>query len=107
MTSGTPVTVVDSNAPAIVGLTADARLRGTAVTLAAAGRSSGVTTAITYDVRVGTSICESAARISSRASTIARFGTKAATIRHRLEGMCVNTMVFTRPKRLASRAATG
>jgi hypothetical protein len=33
--------------PAISGPIADARLRGTEVTLAAAGRSGGVTTAIT------------------------------------------------------------
>src|SRR5436309_15912885 len=107
MTSGTPVTVVESSAPAIVGLIADVRRRGPAVTLAAAGRSSGVTTAITYDVRVGTSICDSAARISSSVSTIVRFGATAATMRQRLDGICVNTIVFTRPKRLASHAATG
>ena len=39
--------------------------------------------------------------------TIVRLGEKAARMRQRLEGMCVNTMVLTRPKRLPSRAATG
>src|SRR6202022_2789010 len=34
-------------------------------------------------------------------------GAKAARIRHRLEGMCVKTMVFTSPNRLESEAATG
>src|SRR4029079_18322972 len=56
-----------SSQPAISGLTADARLRGTAVIEAAAGRSAGVTTAITYELRVGTSICDSALRISNSA----------------------------------------
>ena len=46
-TSGSPVNDVIKSAPEIAGLMADARLRGTAVTLAAAGRSAGVTTAIT------------------------------------------------------------
>src|ERR1700738_691028 len=34
-------------------------------------------------------------------------GAKAARIRHRLEGMCVKTMVLTSPNRLESDAATG
>src|SRR5258708_2862050 len=106
-TRGNPVKEVVRRAPAKAGLRDDARLRGTAVTLAAAGLSGGVTTAITYEVRVGTSICESAERTSKRPSTTRRLVEKAARIRHRLEGMCVKTMVFTRPKRLDSRAATG
>lgn len=36
-----------NSAPAIAGLAAEARLRGTEVRLAAAGRSASVTTAIT------------------------------------------------------------
>src|SRR5262249_52807230 len=60
----------------------------------------------TYDVRVGTSICESAARMSRNASTADRFGTKAARIRQILDGMCVNTIVFTSPIHFAIRAAT-
>src|SRR5258707_3840353 len=106
-TNGNPVKDVVSRAPAKAGLSDDARLRGTAVTLAAAGRSGGVTTAITYEVRVGTSICESAERTSNSPSTTRRLVENAARIRQRLEGMCVKTMVFTRPKRFASRAATG
>src|ERR1700738_1316694 len=34
-------------------------------------------------------------------------GAKAARIRHRLEGICVKTMVLTSPNRLESDAATG
>ena len=85
-TNGNPVNDVVSRAPAKAGLSDDARLRGTAVTLAAAGRSGGVTTAITYDVRVGTSICESAERTSNRPSTTRRFVEKAATIRQSSNG---------------------
>src|SRR5215468_8956996 len=76
------------------GLAAEARLRGTDVMLAAAGRSSGGTIAITYELRVGTSICESALR------------TKGIAIRHRLDGMWVRTIVLTRPIRFAMRTAT-
>ena len=47
MTSGSAANDVDNSAPDSAGLTADARLRGTAVTLAAAVRSAGVTTAMT------------------------------------------------------------
>src|SRR6266404_8031126 len=53
-----------------------AMLRGGAVMLAAAGRSGGVTTAITYDVRAGTSICERVLRISSNAIAIPSVGAK-------------------------------
>ena len=52
-------------APLSVGLIAEARLRGTAVKLAAAARSTGVTTVMTKALRVGTSICESSARTNS------------------------------------------
>src|SRR5262245_20953906 len=94
-------------APANAGLSEDARLRGTAVTLAAAVRSGGVTTAMTYDVRVGTSICESAALTSSNASATIKSGENAAAIRKTLDGMWVKTIVLMRPKRFESQAATG
>src|SRR3954454_19116807 len=93
--------------PEIAGLIAEARLRGTAVTLAAAARSAGFTTAITNEVRVGTSIWARADLTSNRMRTIVKLGENAATIRQMLEGMCVNTIVFTRPNRFARRAATG
>jgi hypothetical protein len=54
----------------IARLAAEARLRGTDAKLAAAGRSASVTTVITQDDRVGTSICGSAVRTSSGASAI-------------------------------------
>ena len=47
MINGQPNVLAFNNAPASNGVVADARLRGTLVTLAAAARSSGVTTAIT------------------------------------------------------------
>src|SRR6185503_14162950 len=61
----------------------------------------------TYEERVGTSIWESAARTSSRPSAHSTDGAKAAAIRHRLEGMCVNTIVLMRPMRAPIQAATG
>jgi hypothetical protein len=67
--------------------------------LAAAARSPGVTTDITYEVRVGTSICESALRVSRRASAIQRLGAKGTRSRHMFAGRCVNTIVLTRPMR--------
>src|ERR1700755_1569361 len=94
ITSGRPENAVDNSAPAMVGLIAAARLRGTAVTLAAAGRSAGGTRALTEDVRVGTSICDSAARIKSSVSTAVKSGTSAARIRQMLDGMWVKTIVL-------------
>src|SRR5262249_15008555 len=87
--------------PAIVGLMAAARLRGTEVTLAAAGRSAGVTTAITKDVRVGTSICDNRLRTASRPMTTGRLFTNGIATRQKLAGRWVNTMVLTSPKRRA------
>ena len=46
-TSGQPKTDVDNIQPATAGLAAAARLRGAAVTLAAAARPPGVATAMT------------------------------------------------------------
>src|SRR5712692_7084956 len=107
MTSGNPMNDVDSSAPDIAGLMEEAKLRGTAVMLAAAVRSAGVTTAITKDVRVGTSICENAERTSKSARTTVRLEEKAATMRQTLDGICVKTMVLTNPNRLPRRPATG
>src|SRR5450759_728824 len=104
--SGQPNDDRPSMYPARNGLAAAARLRGTDVMLAAAGRSAGVTIAITYELRVGTSICDSALRTNSSAMTQLRSGMKGIATRHRLEGRWVNTMVLTRPMRLAMRTAT-
>src|SRR5215471_21228158 len=88
------------------GLAAEARLRGTDVMLAAAGRSVTGTIAITYELRVGTSICDSAARAKSSAIAQARSGMNGTRIRQRLEGKWVKTIVLTSPKRPAMRTAT-
>src|SRR6185503_573506 len=93
--------------PAMAGLAAAARLRGTAVALAAAGRSASLTTAIAYEERAGTSICPSMARTIRSATVSPSVGANAARIRHTLAGMCVNTIVFTSPIREPSQAATG
>src|SRR5918999_1364086 len=107
MTSGQLSSPNEKRAPVSAGLSAAARLRGTAVMLAAAARSGGVTTAITYEERGGTSICDSAARANRHASAISSDGATAATIRNTLAGMCVNTIVLTSPIRRAIQAATG
>src|SRR5947209_3140622 len=88
------------------GLAAEARLRGTAVMLAAAGRSTGVTIDITYELRVGTSICDSALRMNSSTITGLSAGMNGIRIRQMLDGMCVHTIVATSPKRFAKRTAT-
>lgn len=94
-----------SSHPDSSGATATPRLRGTAATLAAAGRSSGVTTAMTLGDRIGTSIWESSAcRISSPNAADA-VGSNAVSIRNVLDDRCVKTMVFTSPKRRASGTA--
>src|SRR5437899_10463462 len=104
-TSGAAMAPAANMAPVIVGLTAAARLRGTEVKLAAAGRSAGVTTDITNAPRAGTSICDSRLRASRHASAMSRRVASAAPMRNRLDGMCVNTMVLTMPMRRARGAA--
>src|SRR3954463_11090858 len=99
MMSGQPKLDNASSQPANIGASADAKLRGTAVTLAAAARSPGVTTAMTYEVRVGTSICESAARTSSKATAAQRVGANGTSTKQTLAGRWVNTIVFTSPMR--------
>ena len=74
--------------------------------LAAAGRSGGDTTAITYDPRVGTSICDSALRMSSSTITQESCGTNGISNSMTLAGRCVKTIVFTSPIRFAMRTAT-
>src|SRR6185503_8964546 len=67
-TSGAAIAPAANMTPVKDGLSEEARLRGTAVKLAAAGRSAGVTTDMTYAPRAGTSICDSRLRTSSRPS---------------------------------------
>src|SRR3954454_17423776 len=106
MISGQPNVDIPSRYPDSKGLAALARLRGTDVTLAAAARSAGGTTAITYELRVGTSICDNALRTNRSAIAYPSAGMNGIRIRQTLEGRCVNTMVLSRPIRLAMRAAT-
>src|SRR2546428_12882613 len=79
------------------GVVAEARLRGTLVMLAAAARSSGVTTPITNACRAGTSICEKSERTRSRLTASQASGANAARISMRLAGRWVNTMVRIKP----------
>src|SRR5689334_15274062 len=80
-------------------------LRATFVVEAAKVRSSGRTTAAVYDWRVGTSISTRASRHNRRPAATGNDGAKGTAMRNRLEGRCVNTIVFTRPMRRASHAA--
>src|SRR5262249_5613897 len=102
MTSGQPNVVWLSIHPAAIGGSAEARLRGTVVTLAAAG----LTPATTYDVRAGTSICDSAARASRQVTASAAVGMKAVRISRPLAGRWVKTIVRTSPMRRAIWTAT-
>src|SRR5918995_622300 len=105
MTNGQPKTERESSQPDSSGLRAAARLLGTAVTLAAAGRSAGETTAITYELRTGTSICDSALRRSRKATASSTVGMKGVSARKRFAGRWVKTAVSRRPMRLAMRTA--
>src|SRR6266850_1159938 len=92
--------------PASTGAIAAPNVRATPVTPAAAERSSGRTTAIVYDCRVGTSICEIANRASSTAMADHELGITGTSISKIFDGKCVNTIVLISPNRFASRAAT-
>src|SRR5215471_4328036 len=99
--NGQPKVERVSRYPEIIEPAAQAKVFGTAVMLAAAGRSGGVTTAITYEVLVGTSICDSALRASSSAMAVARLGAKGIRINRTFDGRCVNTIVLISPIRAA------
>src|SRR5215218_3121611 len=105
MTSGQPKGERASSQPESRGLSAEARLLGTAVPLAAAGRSAGETTAITYELRTGTSICDSALRSSSKATASSTLGMNGVSTRKRFAGRWVKTAVLRSPMRLAMRTA--
>ncbi|TPW01378.1 MAG: hypothetical protein FD124_3724, partial [Alphaproteobacteria bacterium] len=68
-------------------------------------RSSGRTIAMTYDWRVGTSISTRPSRSRNRIAAMAKVGASGTVSSNRLDGMWVNTMVFTSPMRAASQAA--
>src|SRR6266508_1833162 len=97
--SGAEKTKLCMTAPAIEDAPAQESVRVRLVIPLAYERSCGFTTAATYDCRVGTSISTNDSR--TRNSTIAIFtlGAKGTAIRTRLEGKCVNTIVFTKPMR--------
>src|SRR5262245_41713897 len=106
VTSGQPKPESDSRYPEIIDPAAQANVLGTAVTLAAAGRSSGATTAITYEHRVRTSICDNALRASNRPMATPRVGANGTSIRKRFDGRWVKTIVLISPIRRASGTAT-
>src|SRR6516225_6904279 len=99
MSSGQPKLESVNSQPEIIDPAAQAKVFGTAVMLAAAGRSDGVTTAITYEVLVGTSICDSPLRASNSAIVVARLGAKGIRINKTLDGRCVKTIVLMSPMR--------
>src|SRR5215470_2757468 len=106
ITSGQPKLERVKRYPEIIEPAAHAKVFGTAVMLAAAGRSAGVTTAITYDARVGTSICDSALRASSRPIAVVKSGANGMRINRMFDGKCVKTIVLMRPMRAAMGTAT-
>src|SRR5215470_12234706 len=88
-----------------MGLKAAPVVRATPVIPAAADRSSGLTTAIVYDCRVGTSIWLILNRTSKTAIAQRGVGIIGTSSSSTLEGKCVKTIVLTRPKRNANREA--
>src|SRR5437867_2333743 len=91
--------------PAIAGEMALVVVRATLVIPAVAVRSSGSTTAIVYDCRVGTSICEMLIRARKNATASRDVGASGTSISSRFDGRCENTIVFSRPKRSANQPA--
>ena len=69
-------------------------VRATPVTPAAADRSSGSTTAMVYDWRVGTSICEMLNRSNKTMTASGKVGINGTKINRMFEGMCVNALVL-------------
>src|SRR6478609_4788461 len=80
-------------------------VRAIPVTPAAADRSSGSTTAMTYDWRVGTSIWLRLNRSSRTAIASGSVGISGTRINRMFEGRWVKTIVLMRPNRAAIRAA--
>src|SRR5215208_8352903 len=94
------ITTPPSNGP-----TAHPAFRVTFVMPLAYVRAEGGTTAMTYDWRVGTSISTSASRNRKRVAATVTVGAAGASIRKRLDGRCVHTIVFNSPIRRANEAA--
>src|SRR2546428_11130031 len=72
---------------------------------AAAVRSSGGTTAMVYDWRVGTSICEIEMRARYSSTADVAVGISGTSASSTFEGRCVNTIVFNSPIRRAIQLA--
>src|SRR5512139_1638567 len=85
-----------SNAPLSAGETSAPTERAMVVTPEAAERSSGSTTAIVYDWRVGTSICEMLKRSSSTSTANGKVGINGTRINKMFEGMWVKARVIHR-----------
>src|SRR3954453_16036196 len=80
-------------------------VRATQVMPVVADRSSGRTTAIVYDWRVGTSIWLILNRRKSTRTAEESVGISGTRIRRIFDGRWVNTIVFMRPNREASGEA--
>ena len=80
--------------------------RAMAVMPEAADRSSGSTTAIVYDWRVGTSIWEMLNRKSKSPMARGRVGINGTRINRIFDGMCVKTIVLISPILFAMRTAS-
>src|SRR3954453_8438772 len=106
MINGQPNVVWSSIQPAAIGGSAEARLRGTLVTLAAAARSEGVTTVITYALRTGTSMLDRRLRPIRQPTANGAGGMNAAEISSICAGRWVKTMVRNGPMRRSMRTAT-
>src|SRR6266536_2606346 len=93
------------SSPASAGPTGRVTYRAVLVTAAAAVRSAGGTSAITYAWRVGTSICDSTVRASSNPTAAGRVGASGTAASSRLDGRWVNTIVRSSPTLAASSGA--
>src|SRR5919204_3426933 len=91
--------------PAMAGEIALVVVRATLVMPAVAVRSSGSTTAIVYDCRVGTSICETLMRARKNATASRGVGASGTSMSSTFDGRCENTIVLSRPKRSANQPA--
>lgn len=101
------VPLIDGLLQRVRHLTSGAKAAAAVLTVlvlpAVAVRSSSSTTAMVYDLQVGTSICDR--HIHSRKHVMASSGEGASGTRisRRLEGRWVDTIVFNNPMRLARR----
>src|SRR4029078_3134672 len=106
MINGQPKVVWSSIQPAASGGIAEASVRGTLVTLAAAARSGGVTTLITNALRTGTSMLDTRLRAIRQPTASRALGANAAAISMIWPGRCVKTIVRSGPIRRSMRTAT-